>query len=72
MRFPERSRRGDAAHASAVERLGEARERRDELKTSAAAAVGTAAEEQTADDLGAARDRVAAREAWLVWVERGV
>ena len=72
MRFPERSRRGDATHASAVERLGKARERQDELTTRAAAAVGTPTEQQTANDLGAARDRVAAREAWLVWVERGV
>jgi hypothetical protein len=72
MRFPERSRRGDAAHASAVERLGAARERQDELTTRAVAAVGTSGEEQTADALGAARDRVAAREAWLVWVERGM
>jgi len=72
MRFPDRSRRGDAAHASAVERLGEAREREDELTTRATAAVGTAAEERTADALCAARDRVAAREAWLVWIERGV
>ena len=72
MRFPERSRRGDAAHTSAVERLDEARDRQDDLTTRAAAAVGTPDENPAADALGAARDRVAAREAWLIWVERGV
>jgi hypothetical protein len=72
MRFPERSRHADAAHASAVERLGEAHKHQRHLAGLAAAAVGTPDEAEAADALGVARDQVAAREAWVVWVERGV
>jgi hypothetical protein len=72
MRFPERSRRGDAAHASAIERLDLARERERELTGVAAAAIDTPAASETQEALDFAHDDVAAREAWVHWIERGV
>jgi hypothetical protein len=72
MRFPERSRRDDAVHVSAVERLDEARERERELIGVAAAAVDTPGEADAQDARDVAHDDVAAREAWVDWIERGV
>jgi hypothetical protein len=60
------------AHASAVERLGQARDRHADLTASARSAEGTPAEAQAATALRLAHDRVAASEAWVVWVERGL
>jgi hypothetical protein len=72
MRFPDMPSNAVEAHASAVERLGQARDRQADLTVSARSAEGTSAEAQTADALRIAQDRVAASEAWVVWVERGL
>ena len=72
MRFPERSRRGDPAHTKAIEQLEEARVTQDRLADLADAAEGTQREAETADARDDARDRFAAKEAWLIWIERGV
>lgn len=71
MRFPERSRRGDGAHTTAIEQLDQARVARNRLTERADAAEGTQREAETADARDAARDRFAAKEAWLIWIERG-
>lgn len=71
LRFPERSRRGDEAHTKAIEQLDQARVARNRLTELADAAEGTQREAETADARDAARDRFAAKEAWLIWIERG-
>ena len=71
MRFPERSRRGDPAHTKAIEQLDEARVTQDRLTALADAAEGTQREAEIADARDDARDRFAAKEAWLIWIERG-
>jgi len=71
MKFPELPREGTDAHASAVQRRDAARSdqvRRTEVN---AAAAGTNQERSAASELGAANHELAAREAWLRWVERG-
>ena len=65
-------REGDRVLMSAVRRLGEARDESVRLALALSAARGTAAERGAARDLAAGRAGVAAREAWLVWVERNV
>jgi hypothetical protein len=71
MKFPELPREGTDAHASAVQRRNDARSdqvRRTEVH---AVAEGTNQERSAASELGAANQELAAREAWLRWVERG-
>jgi hypothetical protein len=63
--------RGGDVHQSALERLGAARDVETRLRDAADAACGTAAEDIARDDLYEAEERVAAREAWLIWLERG-
>jgi hypothetical protein len=72
MMFPEISRAGDPAHDSATARLGVARGEQRRLAADATAASGSAAERESERRLSAARAEVAAREAWVGWVERGV
>ena len=72
MRVPPDPRVSDEAHIDAVEQLAEARERQRELTKSAEAAQWTSGEAHAAGELEAARHRVAAREAWVVWTERGI
>ena len=72
MRFPVRSRRGDPAHTKAIEQLDEARVTQDRLTNLADAAEGTQREAETAEARDDARDRFAAKEAWLIWIQRGV
>jgi DNA-binding FadR family transcriptional regulator len=71
MRFPERPRKGDDTHSSALLRLHAARDDYERLCARYAAAEGTSAERAALDRLQMTRAEVAAREAWLVWVERG-
>ena len=71
MRFAE-SPGSDPAHVSAVHRLDEARDEQHRLTESRRAAEGTAAEAEASRRLDAGRAHVAAREAWLEWVERAV
>ena len=71
MRFPERSHRGDAAHIDAIEQLDEARAAQSRLTDLADAAEGTPREAEAVNERDLARDRFAAKEAWLLWIERG-
>lgn len=72
MRFPELSRRGDPAHASATDRVAMARGEQRRLAAHADAAVGTSAAHETACLLHEATVELEAREAWVGWIERGV
>ncbi len=72
MKFPEISRKGDPSHASAIARLTAARREERRLTAAADAARGGADEPEAASRLSAAASEVAAREAWLGWVEHGV
>jgi hypothetical protein len=72
MMFPEMSRDGDPAHDSATARLAVARGEQRRLAADAKAASGTSTEYETQRRLSAARAEVAAREAWVGWVELGV
>jgi hypothetical protein len=71
MRFPEPARDGSAAHVDAVRRLDVAREQQCEKRDALDAARHTEGERAAATELAAASQNAAAREAWLVWVERG-
>lgn len=71
MSFPERSRAGSEAHDSALERLELARSQQQESSRAHDAARETEAQAATAKDLAGANEQVAAREAWVGWVERG-
>jgi hypothetical protein len=71
MGFPD-DRHGEEVHTDAVGRLDEALDRQRDLVDRAEAAEGTSGEQEAADELGAARQQVAAREAWVVWTERGI
>ena len=63
----------ESAHVNdAVRRLDEARDEQHRLTESRRAAEGTAAEAEASRRLDAGRAHVAAREAWLEWVERAV
>jgi hypothetical protein len=70
MRFPELSRRGDPAHASATDRVAVARREQRRLAARANAAIGTSAALETACLLHEAE--LDAREAWVGWIECGV
>lgn len=70
-RVPKHPRRGDAAHTKAIEQFAEARTAQRRLTQVADAAEGTPRASEAADARDAARDRFAAKEAWLLWIERG-
>jgi hypothetical protein len=72
MQFAENPRDGDPLHASAIRRLGEARDEQSRLADRLAVAEGTPAERAAAQDLAAGRAGLAAREAMLIWIERGL
>ena len=62
----------DAAHASALTSLADAREGLEHLTVFAAAAAATPGRDEAADLRDAGAARVAAGEAWLDWVDTGV
>jgi hypothetical protein len=71
MMFPETTRAGSKGHRDALRRLEAAKEeqrRRSELDRSAQ---GTKHQRDSAERLAAADEQVAAREAWVNWIERG-
>ena len=68
---PARTPRGSEVHASAVTRLETAQSDHLRLRDAAEAARGTNAEARADDEVRHARQTMAAREAWLVWLERG-
>ncbi len=72
MRFAETPPHGDQMYSRAVRGLDEARDEQTRLADQLAVAAGTRSETQAARALAAGRADVAAREAWLVCVERGV
>jgi hypothetical protein len=72
MKFPEMSRQGDPSHLSATARLVGARDEHSRLAAEADAVRGTPAEDAAASRVSAAAADVAAREAWVGWIEHGV
>jgi hypothetical protein len=71
MKFPELPREGTDAHASAVRRRDAARTEQHHQRDVEAAARGTSDERAAASSLASANQDLAARDAWLSWVERG-
>ena len=71
MMFPEQTREGSDAHGMAVDRLKEARADRKRMAEADEVPRSTVGEPVAAAEMRAADDRVAAREAWLGWVEHG-
>jgi hypothetical protein len=71
MGFPEMSRDDDAAHADAVRRLDASLRETRRLEARHEDLRGTTAEPDAEAALAAGRAQVAAREAWLTWIERG-
>jgi hypothetical protein len=72
MKFPEISRKGDPSHVSAIARLSAARHEERRMAAAAHATRGGADEPEAASRLSRASAEVAAREAWVGWVEHGV
>ncbi|MEA2272361.1 MAG: hypothetical protein QOI98_1069 [Solirubrobacteraceae bacterium] len=71
MRFPETSRAGTGAHRSALSRLDAAETHQRESTEAHDASRKTPRESAAATKLIAANETVAARKAWVSWVERG-
>jgi hypothetical protein len=71
MRFPETTRVGSDGHKDAIKRLDAAKEYRRRRSEHHRAVHGTEHEGHAADRVAAADEQVAAREAWVKWVERG-
>jgi hypothetical protein len=72
MKFPETSRKGDPSHLGAVARLASAHDEERRLAAEADIAQGSSAEPTAESRLSAATADVAARAAWVGWVEHGV
>jgi hypothetical protein len=72
MEFPPTHGRDDDVRAVASQRLSEARELQRDLVERAEAAAGTSGEDQAAAALEKVRHEIVAREAWVVWTERGI
>jgi hypothetical protein len=66
-----RPARGGEVHESAVERLRVAQDDQARLRRVADVAQGTPVEDVASADLSEAGERLAASEAWLIWIERG-
>jgi hypothetical protein len=71
MRFPETTCVGSDGHKDAIRRLDAAEEDQRRRSEHHRAVHGTEHERDAADGVAAADERVAAREAWVKWVERG-
>jgi hypothetical protein len=71
MNFPELSREGTEAHTAAVRRRDAARSEQHHRRDVEAASRGTSEERSAIHELAAANEELAAREAWVNWVERG-
>ena len=71
MRFPETTREGTAAHRSAVDRLDAARHERNRRQDDCDGAQDGRAKRSAVGELAAANEQLAAREAWVSWIERG-
>ena len=71
MMFPETTRVGSECHKDAIRRLEAAKEEQRRRSDLDRTAHGTKHRRDAADGLAAADEQVAAREAWVKWVERG-
>ena len=71
MRFPETTREGSKGHRDALRRLDAAKDEHRHKRELQQAAKGTVNERDAADALAASDEQLAAREAWVSWVERG-
>jgi hypothetical protein len=71
MMFPETTRVGSEGHQDAIRRLDAAKADRRWRSELYRAAQGTERARDAAAGLAAADERLAAREAWVKWVERG-
>ena len=71
MMFPETTRVGSKGHKDAIRRLEAAQDEQRRQSELNRAARGTEHQRDAADRLAAADTQVAAREAWVKWVERG-
>jgi hypothetical protein len=70
MRLPKSPREGTQAHALALRRLGTARTEQRERSHVRDAARNTPGEHAAAKQLADANELLAAREAWVRWIER--
>jgi hypothetical protein len=71
MALPHKPVLGDAVHAKAIARLGAARRDRDRLGQDGETAHGRPAKRTAAAAVSEANEHVAAREAWVHYIERG-
>jgi hypothetical protein len=71
MMFPETTRVGSEGHKHAIRRLEAAKEEQRRRRELDRTAHGIKHQRDAADGLAAADEQVAAREAWVKWVERG-
>jgi hypothetical protein len=71
MTLPRRPARGGDVHAQAIERLRVAVDNRERVSEEGDAAQGGPDERTAAVALAAANERVAAREAWVKYIEHG-
>ena len=70
LQFPSAPARGSAEHVRAASRRDAAVADRGRARDRFLASMGTPDEGDTSIVLADARDRLAAREAWLTWIER--
>ena len=68
---PENPREGTEAHESALRRLDAARTDQRQKSETHDATQDAASEREAAGDLAEANEELAAREAWVKWIERG-
>jgi hypothetical protein len=69
--FPDVTREGTAAHKSARDRLDAARDERNRRRATYDAAQGETSQRDALGNLAEANEQLAAREAWVSWIERG-
>jgi len=68
---PDNPREGTEAHESAVRRLDAARSDQHDKSEAHDAAQDPATEREAGSELAEANEELAAREAWVKWIERG-
>jgi hypothetical protein len=71
MALPQKPVRGDDVHAKAIARLRTARADRDRLSDEGESAHGRPAKRTAAVAVAEANEHVAAREAWVHYIEQG-
>ena len=71
MRFPEQPREGTPANDDAIRRLAHARDHQHHMSAALEESKTTSTERSATANLAEANESLAAREAWVSWVERG-